>query len=267
MILPDRVMWRAPRSSTGRHPSAILLVAAASVASASAQLPPPFAFTRVTELRSAPAWLAAPEDGHLSMPPGVSLKPQGLVVISREDTREGALLGFLVNAAVSPVESLSLTFEYLDEHAHPVGVRVANQAGVTRASPGQRLPFRFPLVAAADLPVAPAGYRVRAQLEGGRDPVRPGSAGAVDQTRTDGNGLLVSGFVSAPQNRRDTARVTVAILDEDGLLLEIVSGATSAPDALTPPNAVPFTLETRMPIGRLVRRTEVWVEVAAAGAR
>ncbi|MCC6162703.1 MAG: hypothetical protein IT182_05070 [Acidobacteria bacterium] len=254
---------------------------------------PPTSTREVRVSDRLPLWVALPTSARILGSRGVEVQPVRNSGVTLENTKLGFLVGALRNTG-SCLNDVSLRLQYTNDRWAPIGPKLENEARVSRVEPDGLIPYRFRLANRSEFTEQPSGYilevtegdaPVGKTLEwvekgtvGARTPCEPTSLrieGVVDKARASLEGHRVDGeihVIAGGPVSADGITVTVVLLDEDGHVLDVMTGIPSPKvgkatvDAFTDGMRARFEIRSPVPLGKAVRQRDVFIEVLP-GAR
>ena len=240
-----------------------------------------------------PLWVALPTSARILGSRGVEAKPVKNSAVTLENTKLGFLVGALRNAG-SCLADVSIRLQYTNEYWKPIGPKFENEARVSRVDPDGLIPYRFRLANRSEFTEQPSGYILEV-TEGDaavgkplewvekrrvveRTPCEPTSLrieGAVNKERTSLDGHRVDGEIRVIDGgpvRADGITVTVVLLDENGDVLDVVTGIPSTRvgrttvDEFTDGMTARFEIRSPVPLGKSSKQRDVFIEVLPGAA-
>jgi hypothetical protein len=215
-----------------------------------------------TEQTALPDWLYAPASIRLAAAAGMRFELENMTVVSNDDRRKGALIGVLRNRSRA-ISGATLTLSYIGADGESSLRTAVNTAAVTEVPADGLLPFRFPLLASADVPGDVAGLElvIQEHAGGARKTVLASMRGGVSiRTRPDETrqvaGLIEITDSTWPRADGSSSSVTLLIHDSKGKLLEILAGAPRS----TTGNELTIELASYLALPKRVGRVDVYVE-------
>jgi hypothetical protein len=249
---------------------------------------PPRQERSVEVTESLPSWVAMPQSARILTSDGLEMRPLKNSAVTYENAKLGVLVGALRNSG-GCARNLSVRLQYTDEYWRPMGKPVENEARVSQVQPGGSLPYRFQLrrkdefrdlpsgyivqVVEDDKPVAATLQWVSSNRKVDVSPCPPGLVVAsteVTKKRATLSGYRLEGLLTVRNGgpvRPDGMMLTALLLDEDGDVLEVLTGIPQPKRKDLPTGLIengepiPFALSTGIPLGKAVAATEVFTEV------
>ncbi len=235
-----------------------------------------------------PHWVALPTSARILGSVGVKVQPVRNSGVTLENTKLGFLVGALRNAG-SCLNDVSLRLQYTNEYWAPIGQKFENEARVSRVEPDGLIPYRFRLANRSEFTEQPSGYILEVTegdapvgktlewVEKGkvveRTPCEPTALrieGGVNKERASLEGHRVDGeihLIAGGPVRADGITITVVLLDENGDVLDVVTGipgtkvGRATVDEFTDGMKARFEIRSPVPLGKAVRQRDVFIEV------